>query len=84
MNQYLPEWLAVKVSYIQVGAKCDHVIFTSSGQRSLIRWGNPILQRCVISSGSAHHKHYWPSYFQTFTLAILSCNNGHVLQHPIT
>ena len=35
MNQYLAEWLAVKVSYIQVGAKCDHVIFASSDQRSL-------------------------------------------------
>jgi|GEM_PF-6040280 len=32
--QYLAEQLAVKVSYIQVGSRCDHVIFTSSEQRS--------------------------------------------------
>jgi len=43
MNQYLPEWLAVKVSYIHVGSKWNHVIFTSSEQRSLIRWDNPVL-----------------------------------------
>jgi hypothetical protein len=35
----LLEWLAVKVSYIQVGSKCDPVIFTSSDQRSLRPFG---------------------------------------------
>src|SRR6185369_3334990 len=34
INQYLVEQLAVKVSYLQVGSRCDHVIFTSSEQRS--------------------------------------------------
>jgi hypothetical protein len=34
MNQYLPECLAVKVSYIELGFMCDHVIFTLSDQRS--------------------------------------------------
>jgi len=34
MKQYLSECVAVKVSYIYVGSNYDHVIFTSSYQRS--------------------------------------------------
>src|SRR5437899_5870 len=34
INQFLAEWLAFKVSYIQVDSKCNHFIFTSSEQRS--------------------------------------------------